>query len=61
MMPNDDKITKQIRFVKALAARLPEVAPAQYYGYDEDKPSKQSMREDIRRLRRELLTLAELL
>lgn len=51
-----DKYTEQVKFVKALAVRLPDDVPPAYQR--SDRLSKHQTLADIKRLRRELMELA---
>lgn len=55
-----DKYTEQLKFVKALAGRLPDVKPCVTWYRENGEPSKQQTLDDIKRLRRELLELARI-
>lgn len=55
-----DKYTEQLRFVKALAERLPDTKPCVTWYRENDEPSKQQTLDDIKRLRRELMKLARI-
>ena len=55
------KYIEQLKFVKALAARLPDNAPCvSWYRESDDEPLKQQTLDDIKRLRRELNDLAHI-
>ena len=55
-----DKYTDQVKFVKALAERLPDKTPCVTWYRENDEPSKQQTLDDIKRLRRELMELARI-
>ena len=55
-----DEYTEQLRFVKALAERLPDTKPCVTWYRKNDEPSKQQTLDDIKRLRRELMELAHI-
>lgn len=55
-----DKYTEQLKFVKTLAERLPDVKPCVTWYRENGEPSKQQTLDDIKRLRRELLELAHI-
>lgn len=52
--------TEQLKFVKALAERLPDTKPCVTWYRENDEPLKQQTIDDIERLRRELMELARI-
>lgn len=55
-----NEYTEQLKFVKALAERLPDTKPCVTWYRENGEPSKQQTLDDIKRLRRELLELSRI-
>ena len=57
---NDKKYADQVKFIKALAERIP-IDGAQYHDWGDERLSKCQVLADIKRLRRELQELARII
>lgn len=58
---NEKKYADQVKFIKALAERIPTEAPSDWWRGADDKPPKTQVLADIKRLRRELMELARMI